>query len=257
MQITQYIVAGRAINEDLYSDPAQFTAAYLELQKITNGADMTHLPILYDATCNGMQHLGLLSRSEIGSQLSNAIGSDLDVRNDVYNFMAHAAQGKIEKIVKEHVEKYNAGIPDDPDFYRNLQPFPDVTGLDTDEAAEKTAHHNKIIKDAPLSPQECNELLSIKFTRSMLKGPVMTVCYSTGMSKMAVNLRRDNYFTPVYSEITNNVNATEDDYMTVEEFEAPKDVEFGYELLVNEHRTVIAGTQLITAQGQTKKSISK
>jgi len=94
MEIYQFVESKKAAANSgkTFDEPAQFVSAYIELQKISNGATVTHLPILFDATCNGLQHLGLLSRSVLASRLTNAIGNPSNDRFDVYRHMASAAE---------------------------------------------------------------------------------------------------------------------------------------------------------------------
>lgn len=75
-------------------DPFQFVAACLEL--VAAWADPnfeTHLPIGFDGSCSGIQHLSLLVRDEQAGKLVNLIATDKP--NDIYTTVAAYVQDSL------------------------------------------------------------------------------------------------------------------------------------------------------------------
>ncbi len=61
----------------------------------------TYLPIQLDATCNGFQHMALLSNEEMLFKELNLISNKGDKPNDFYNFLVHKLRDLFDKKVQE------------------------------------------------------------------------------------------------------------------------------------------------------------
>jgi len=60
-----------------------------------------HTPILFDASCNGMQHLSaLFSDIELG-KLSNVIANDEDIPGDVYTEISNSVKDTISNLTDD------------------------------------------------------------------------------------------------------------------------------------------------------------
>ena len=71
----------------LHDEGVQFLAACLELKRADNNPDfITHLPVTFDGTCSGLQHLSALTRCENEGSLANLVPSDK--REDLYQVVA-------------------------------------------------------------------------------------------------------------------------------------------------------------------------
>jgi len=82
---------------DLPDDPIQFLAAAHELIRINNNPDaVTQLPVTFDCTCSGLQHLSALTRCEEEGRLANLIPGR---REDLYQVVADKTAEK-RKVVK-------------------------------------------------------------------------------------------------------------------------------------------------------------
>src|SRR5262249_12521528 len=71
---------------DLPGDPIQFLAACVELKRVNNNPDaITYLPVAFDGTCSGLQHLSALTRCGEEGRLANLIPGP---REDLYQTVA-------------------------------------------------------------------------------------------------------------------------------------------------------------------------
>jgi DNA-directed RNA polymerase len=62
----------------------------------------TYLPIQMDATCNGFQHLALLSNENIlFKELNLVVDGKEDRPNDFYSFLVHKLSKKFDKQIEE------------------------------------------------------------------------------------------------------------------------------------------------------------
>ena len=76
------------------SDPFQFVAACLELAAAWADPNFeTHLPIGFDGSCTGIQHLSLLVRDEQAGKLVNLIATDRP--RDIYADVAAYVQDSL------------------------------------------------------------------------------------------------------------------------------------------------------------------
>jgi DNA-directed RNA polymerase len=84
--------------DGLPDDPIQFLAACLELKQANDNPEyITRLPIAFDGTCSGLQHLSALTKCEDEGRLANLIPSD--VREDLYQVVADKT-GETRKVAK-------------------------------------------------------------------------------------------------------------------------------------------------------------
>ena len=114
--------------------PFAFVAACRELCKAWQNPTHTHLPISFDMSANGIQHLALLARDEDAGRLVNLVGSDAP--QDVYGVVADQVMlvlkadnrdqalawreilepldaGKLRKLFKSPVMTYAYSVTDD------------------------------------------------------------------------------------------------------------------------------------------------
>ena len=68
---------------------------------------VSHLIVNFDGSCNGMQHLALLTRDPVGASATNVIGS-VDARNDFYNVVAERVLTALEDNHSEEAEYLKA-----------------------------------------------------------------------------------------------------------------------------------------------------
>jgi DNA-directed RNA polymerase len=90
------------------SDPYQFVAACVELvEALERGPSFpTRLPLTFDATCSGLQHICMMTRDEIGARYVNLVPSN--ELNDFYSLMG-------TKVYRER--------PDFRHFFKDGNPF--------------------------------------------------------------------------------------------------------------------------------------
>jgi DNA-dependent RNA polymerase/Ribosomal protein S21 len=89
---------------DSVSDPVQYMSACAELVKANGDPDfLTSLPISFDATCSGLQHLTALTGSEDGKWV-NLVESDIAA--DLYAMVAEKADALL---TKRYWVKYRTG----------------------------------------------------------------------------------------------------------------------------------------------------
>jgi DNA-directed RNA polymerase len=95
--IAEAVERGEPI-DNLPDEPIQFLAAALELKQANNNPDfVTHLPITFDCTCSGLQHLSAMTRCEAEGRLCNLIPSD--IREDFYQVIADKTD-EMRKVTK-------------------------------------------------------------------------------------------------------------------------------------------------------------
>jgi hypothetical protein len=83
----------------LHDEGVQFLAACLELKLADNNPDFkTHLPVAFDGTCSGLQHLSALTRCEREGLLCNLVPTG--ERGDLYQVIAKIT-GETRKIAKQ------------------------------------------------------------------------------------------------------------------------------------------------------------
>ena len=85
--LIERVAADPQNNYELWSHadkPFAFVAACIELSRAKKdpAGFITHLPISFDCTCNGIQHLAMLSRDEEAGRLVNL--TDTDTPQDIY-----------------------------------------------------------------------------------------------------------------------------------------------------------------------------
>src|SRR5882672_2943346 len=83
-------------------EPAQFMSVYFSLIKYLRDPNLTyHTPVLFDATCSGMQHLSALFSDIKLGELSNVIGNDEEIPQDVYTNISISVKEYIQNIEDE------------------------------------------------------------------------------------------------------------------------------------------------------------
>jgi len=91
----------------------------------------------------------------------------------------------------------------------------------------------------------------------MIKKPVMTVSYSTGLNKMSSDLTEAKHFSSVLADRDPNDSGANEtgEIIPVEQLEDEAHAAFGDEILVKEERTVSSGTHEIKVQGKVKQTV--
>jgi DNA-directed RNA polymerase len=151
--------------------PFRYVAACLELGAAWADPTsfVTHLPIAFDGTCNGIQHLALISRDADAGRLVNL--TNFGIPHDVYR------NGEAHKLVT----LYNSDIRQDvySDVITHVR-----TSLQADSDKWASWWRYRL------------SLLKPKQIRKLLKTPAMTFAYSATLSGMA------NQINEVYREIS-------------------------------------------------------
>ena len=65
-------------------EPFQFVSSFLAYYKYIKSNKLINIPILFDATCSGIQHLSALTKDEKIAQLVNLFSNDTP--SDFYQF---------------------------------------------------------------------------------------------------------------------------------------------------------------------------
>jgi hypothetical protein len=141
-------------------EPIQFLAACTELTKALQEVDpssfVTHLPLTFDASCSGLQHLSAMTRDEVGGRLSNLIPS-----NKGEDFYERVAIDAVERF--DTTGRWFVHYRDAKDKHR-LKRFPNKE--DADQFA-KTVN--------PLERPVGH--IDAKIDRKLVKRPAMTYFY--------------------------------------------------------------------------------
>jgi DNA-directed RNA polymerase len=83
-------------------EPAQLMSVYFSLiNYLRDPSSSYHTPVLFDATCSGMQHLSALFSDIKLGELSNVIGNDEEIPQDVYTDISVSVKESIQKIEDE------------------------------------------------------------------------------------------------------------------------------------------------------------
>jgi DNA-directed RNA polymerase len=91
-------------------EPLLFLACALELKGYYNNplSFVSRLPILMDATCNGLQHLSAMAQDITLAERVNLLASDESTKpNDVYSDLIIPIKQGIDDLVKKYVEHFN------------------------------------------------------------------------------------------------------------------------------------------------------
>jgi hypothetical protein len=94
-------------------DPVQFIAACHELvQALDDPTFETHLPLTYDCSCSGLQHISAMTRDEVGARYSNLVPSD--AAEDFYRDIARSAAKLFADRWYVNIIDKDAAQPDGP-----------------------------------------------------------------------------------------------------------------------------------------------
>jgi hypothetical protein len=115
--ITLYDTNFDLFNETVLSkakEPAQFLACFLEYKSyLNNKKHVIKIPILFDATCSGVQHLSALTTNDKLAKLTNLLALAEDEPADFYNFCIRSIKETIEKLpISESVFKEKLNMID-------------------------------------------------------------------------------------------------------------------------------------------------
>jgi DNA-directed RNA polymerase, mitochondrial len=167
--------------------PFQFLAACLELTAAwKNGPDyVTHLPITFDCSCSGLQHLCAMMRSEEGEQVNLRWKWDhvpfVDDQGNDQGCTDEQAQQILAGIHRELVMHILCGIPlnEQADLSPDDQVGQAVAGLllpPEDIYAVVARKVEALVKD-DTELRDIVEQRGITIDRKLVKQPVMTFCY--------------------------------------------------------------------------------
>jgi DNA-directed RNA polymerase len=150
-------------------DPFSFVAGCIELvaARETGPNYISRLPVCFDGSCSGIQHLAMMTRDEVAGRLVNLIPNDLEPQ-DVYQLIT----GKVEQSVGAQLDDWT-------------RPTKQIKG-----------------EEVLLKPRaEYARFWVDKLTRKLIKRPAMTFAYSVTTQGMADQLAE------VYGEIHRVPNA--------------------------------------------------
>ena len=90
-------------------EPILFLACALELQEYNkNPSFLSRLPILLDATCNGLQHLSAIANDlNLAERVNITPSTDEDAPNDIYSDLIEPIKDSIKEAVEKEPEHYN------------------------------------------------------------------------------------------------------------------------------------------------------
>ena len=93
-------------------EPLLFLACCLELQGYNESKNyISKLPILLDATCNGLQHLSAIAQDiNLGEKVNISPSSIEDSPNDVYSCLIEPIKKEVNKLAKDNKEYYNLSL---------------------------------------------------------------------------------------------------------------------------------------------------
>ena len=154
-------------------EPFQFLSCCFALNDLYNDEDcIIRMPILFDITCNGIQHLSSLTREATLAKQVNVIPDldDPDKFGDVYAYSADIINNVLEKsVISNKIELINF-VKDD---------IEDIQLKD-------------IIKSEKFnwSKIRINVLRNFKFNRSLIKIPVMTLSYNVSLTGITEQLEK-------------------------------------------------------------------
>jgi DNA-directed RNA polymerase len=98
---------------DQIEDPIQFIAACHELARALDDPTFeTRLPLTFDCSCSGLQHISAMTRDEIGARYSNLIPSD--AAEDFYRDVARRADELLSDRWYVNIIDKDAARPDEP-----------------------------------------------------------------------------------------------------------------------------------------------
>lgn len=90
-------------------EPVLFLACCLELKKYSkNPHFISTLPILLDATCNGLQHLSAIAHDlNLGERVNISPSTDDNTPNDIYSDLVQPIRDSIKQLVEQQPQHYN------------------------------------------------------------------------------------------------------------------------------------------------------
>lgn len=146
----------------------------------TDSFYMSSFPIQLDATCNGYQHLSLLTGDEPLAGQLNLISGDKDsIPNDFYSFVAIKINDYLNNKLSEDKKLEQSYLENKEGQY----------SLDSED-------YKKLVTNI----QSCERLLKINKNRSLVKLPIMVKPYN------ATFFRRVDYLKENFEVITANTN---------------------------------------------------
>jgi DNA-dependent RNA polymerase len=135
---------------------------------------VSHFPIQLDATCNGYQHLSLLTGDEpLAGQLNLISGDDKSIPKDFYNFVALKLNDYLKKRLIEEKRNYNSNL------------------------------ENTELKKVENTIKSCERLLKLNLTRKLVKLPIMVKPYNASLFQM-VNYIKEQFETVNLKDIQVN-----------------------------------------------------
>ena len=91
------------------NEPLIFLACALELQEYNKNPNfLSRLPILLDATCNGLQHLSAIANDiNLAERVNITPSTDEEGPNDIYSDLIQPVKDSIKELVEKETEYYN------------------------------------------------------------------------------------------------------------------------------------------------------
>ena len=158
MEIINYSEIQEYINNS--DEGFQFISTTLEILKILSGEKKSlesGLPILFDASCSGIQHLSSLAMDMTIAKMVNVV-NDQGKKNDIYGIAAN--------YITQSIIDFKNGK-------RNIE-------------CKET--NNILSKLEKLDPITIDKFLNININRKIMKTPIMTIPYNVGLDKMSTEL---------------------------------------------------------------------
>ena len=118
---------------DQIDDPVQFIAACHELvQALDDPTFETRLPLTFDCSCSGLQHISAMTRDEVGARYSNLIPSD--AAEDFYRDVGRRADELLTDRWYVNIIDKDAAQPDEPNEWLR-QTLTETAGMPAWQAA--------------------------------------------------------------------------------------------------------------------------
>ena len=168
--------------------PFEFLAALLEYKKLKGrGANaMSGLPISFDATNSGLQHLAMLSGCRKSGELCNL--TDSDTRGDFYGFVATKVFGKLNTPTEKSIKDYDYIV-------KKLRQYDDLKDYATTNKMKKRLElieswEKEFFQSRTYAINKCAEYFWMQFDdyktrRDIAKAPCMVIWYGAGSKTMA------------------------------------------------------------------------
>ena len=172
-----------------------FCFEFIKFKQSLNNNDtfyISYFPIQLDATCNGYQHLSLLTGDEPLSSNLNLIPAEFsDIPKDFYTFVGF----KLNEYFRNQVLKFKDS--DNKNFFKNYNNFSEIDDYDDIQEIYEKEYKDKLINSY-------KKLANLNIHRKLVKTSIMVKPYNASLFQMS------NYIKDQFEEslvvINNNNN---------------------------------------------------